>query len=203
MPHQRPPEPKSEHCKGHLHRRRAPENRSARPAQPRRQRGRNLPVFLRCSCSLDHPPEIILRLLTRASLRGRRSGLVIKLLRIQKLLRKLGQGRQLCRRSSLHQAGVTITSSSVFDLFCARLLKKFPRIGTSPRTGIFEALSVRRLSIRPAIAKLCPSRSSTWVLAFRLESAGIKKPETFRPLAKSNALTSGATLSRMTPSGRT
>src|SRR5881628_1521424 len=59
MPHQRPPEPKSEHCKGHLHRRRAPENRSARPAQPRRQRGRNLPVFLRCSCSLDHPPEIV------------------------------------------------------------------------------------------------------------------------------------------------
>src|SRR5881628_925604 len=74
-------------------------------AQRQPRRGRNLPVFLRCSCSLDHPPEIILRLLTSASWRGRRSGLVIKLLRIQKLLRKLGQGRQLCRRSSLHQAG--------------------------------------------------------------------------------------------------
>src|SRR5881396_4369382 len=81
----------------------SPENRSARPAQ--RRRGRNLPGFLNCSCSLDHPPEIILRLLTSASLRGRRSGLAIKLRTIQKRLREFRLRRQLCRRSWLHQAG--------------------------------------------------------------------------------------------------
>src|SRR5437867_1156017 len=85
--------------------------------QPRR--GRNLPVFLRCSCSLDHPPEIILRrsssgdhppeiilrLLTSASWRGRRSGLAIKLRTIKKLLRKSRLRWRRPRRSSHHQAG--------------------------------------------------------------------------------------------------
>src|SRR6266702_856534 len=74
-------------------------------AQRQPRRGRNLPVFLRCSCSLDHPPEIILRLLTRASWRGRRSGLAIKLRTIKKLLRKSRLRWRRPRRRSLHQAG--------------------------------------------------------------------------------------------------
>src|SRR5436190_2059641 len=54
---QRPPEPKSEHCKGHRCRRRAPQIPQERAAQWQRQRGRNPPVFLKCSYSLDHPPD--------------------------------------------------------------------------------------------------------------------------------------------------
>src|SRR5437867_1762591 len=77
----------------------------AGPCWEQTRRGRNLPVFLRCSCSLDHPPEIILRLLTSASLRGRRSGLAIKFRTIKKLLRKSRLRWRRPRRSSHHQAG--------------------------------------------------------------------------------------------------
>ena len=43
-----------------------------------------------------------------------------------------------------------------------------------------------------------PSRSSTFVSARRVASAGIRKPCSVMPLAKSSVLTSGATFSRMT-----
>ena len=42
-----------------------------------------------------------------------------------------------------------------------------------------------------------PSRSSTLVVAFRVESAGMRKPCSVIPLAKSSVLTSGATFRRM------
>ncbi len=43
-----------------------------------------------------------------------------------------------------------------------------------------------------------PSRSSTSVSARRTMSAGIRKPDSVTPLAKSSELTSGFTCSRMT-----
>src|SRR6266704_3004415 len=61
-------------------------------------------LFIR-SFSGGHPPEIILRLSTSASWRGRRSGLAIKFLTIKKLLRKFRLRWRRPRRSSLHQAG--------------------------------------------------------------------------------------------------
>src|SRR5439155_4653319 len=44
-------------CKGRRCRRRAPQIPQERPAQWQGQRGRNPPVFLKCSYSLDHPPD--------------------------------------------------------------------------------------------------------------------------------------------------
>src|SRR5438445_13472265 len=61
MRRQRPREQKSAVYKVLLHERRATENLSARRAQWQRQRGRNLPVFLNCSCSLDHSPATAVR----------------------------------------------------------------------------------------------------------------------------------------------
>src|SRR5216684_6336631 len=79
-------------------------------------------------------------------------------------------------------------------LFCAFLLrKKVPRIGISPRPGILLLMSVTRLSISPAITKLCPSCNSNSVSALRVLRAGTVNPEIVSALAKSRVLTSGAT----------
>ena len=93
-----------------------------------------------------------------------------------------------------------MTSSSLLSRRSARLLKKFPRIGISPNTGTFEATSRVRLSIKPAIAKLWPSRNSTSVSARRVDNAGIKNPDTVTAFEKSSELTSGATFRRIVPS---
>ena len=64
----------------------------------------------------------------------------------------------------------------------------------SPKPGILLMVSVTELSIRPAMANVCPSRSSTSVSVLRVESAGTLKPLIETALLKSRALTSGATL---------
>ena len=64
----------------------------------------------------------------------------------------------------------------------------------SPSPGILLIVSVTVLSISPAIANVCPSRSSTWVSVRRVDSAGTRNPSIVTALLKSSALTSGATL---------
>src|SRR5579864_2754990 len=78
----------------------------------------------------------------------------------------------------------TINSVLLFCRFL--LLNKLPRIGMSPIPGILLAIWVRRLSMRPAITKLCPSCSSNSVSARRVLIAGTLKPEIVSPLAKSS-----------------
>ena len=64
----------------------------------------------------------------------------------------------------------------------------------SPRPGILLMVSVTVLSIRPAMANVWPSRSSTSVSVLRVVSDGTLKPLIEMELLKSSALTSGATL---------
>ena len=64
----------------------------------------------------------------------------------------------------------------------------------SPMPGILRIVSVTVLFIRPAMANVWPSRSSTSVSVRRVVSAGIRKPSTTTALAKSSELTSGLTL---------
>ena len=71
-------------------------------------------------------------------------------------------------------------------------------IGSLLRIGIAASSSCDMLSSRPAIANDWPSRSSTSVSARRVVSAGMRKPSSVMPLAKSSVLTSGRTFSRMT-----
>ena len=67
----------------------------------------------------------------------------------------------------------------------------------SPMPGIFDIVLVRVLFINPAIANVCPSRSSTSVSVRRVDSAGTRKPSMMTALAKSSELTSGLTLRRI------
>src|SRR5438094_962102 len=70
-------------------------------------------------------------------------------------------------------------------LFCVLLLlKKFPRIGMSPSPGILLVRLVTRLSINPAMTKLCPSCNSNSVSARRVLKAGTVNPEMVNELAK-------------------
>ena len=64
----------------------------------------------------------------------------------------------------------------------------------SPIPGIFETVLVIVLFMRPAMANVCPSRSSTSVSVRRVLNAGIRKPSRLTAFAKSSALTSGLTL---------
>ena len=64
----------------------------------------------------------------------------------------------------------------------------------SPKPGILLMVSVTVLSIRPAMANVCPSRNSTSVSILRVVSDGTLKPLIEMALLKSSALTSGATL---------
>jgi hypothetical protein len=66
-------------------------------------------------------------------------------------------------------------------------------MGMSPMPGIFVIVDVIELFIRPAIANVCPLRSSSSVEVFRLINAGIRNPENCTALAKSSVLTSGLT----------
>ena len=77
-------------------------------------------------------------------------------------------------------------------------LESGPMIGSLLRSGIAAASFCEMLFIRPAIANVCPSRSSTSVSARRVISAGMRNPESVRPLLKSSELTSGRTFSRIT-----
>jgi hypothetical protein len=70
-------------------------------------------------------------------------------------------------------------------------------MGSEPSRGIFDPLSCASLFSSPAMAKDWPSRSSTSVAARRVDSAGIRKPASCRPFAKSRVLTSGWTFSRI------
>ncbi len=63
----------------------------------------------------------------------------------------------------------------------------------SPMPGIFDIELVSVLFIRPAIANVWPSRSSTSVSVRRVDSAGMRKPSSVTALAKSSELTSGFT----------
>ena len=92
----------------------------------------------------------------------------------------------------LTSSGVITTISSVFSLFTDRERKSLPMMGMSPKPISFSAVSVSRLSIRPLIAKLWPGCNSMLVCTLRMVSAGTLNPEMFTPLAKSRALTSGA-----------
>ena len=89
--------------------------------------------------------------------------------------------------------GVTTITSSFLLRFKLLLVNSFPRIGISPMPGIFCICSVTRLSIKPAIAKLCPSvklmSDSTRLVA----SAGITNPCSVKAFVKSSELTSGLT----------
>jgi hypothetical protein len=57
--------------------------------------------------------------------------------------------------------------------------------------GIFDIVLLSELFINPAIANVCPSRSSTSVSVRRVDSAGTRKPSIVMALAKSSELTSG------------
>jgi len=81
--------------------------------------------------------------------------------------------------------------------------KNFPRIGMSPRKGIFWKASCSVLSSRPPMTKLWPSASSISVFTFRVVIAGTSNPDISTASAKSSALTSGATCSRIVPRGLT
>ena len=89
--------------------------------------------------------------------------------------------------------GVIMTTSSVCAFCIARLLNSQPRIGMSPMPGILRIESCTVLASRPAIANVCPSRSSTSVSVRRVVSAGMRKPDTVTAFAKSSELTSGRT----------
>ena len=89
--------------------------------------------------------------------------------------------------------GVTITTNSVLVRLSLRLLNKLPNRGICERPGILERFSVKRSSSNPAITKLCPSASSTYVSIRRVASAGIVKPDKLTPFAGSSADTSGLT----------
>ena len=93
--------------------------------------------------------------------------------------------------------GVTSTSSSVRSFRSALLLNRLPMIGIWLRIGIAATSFCDSLSIRPAMAKDCPSRSSTSVSARRVVSAGMRKPCSRMPLLKSSELTSGRTCRRI------
>ena len=72
--------------------------------------------------------------------------------------------------------GVIITTSSVWFFWWALLWNRLPRTGMSPMPGIFDIVLVSVLFISPAIANVCPSRSSTSVSVRRVDSAGMRNP---------------------------
>lgn len=63
--------------------------------------------------------------------------------------------------------------------------------GMSPRPGTLRIDDSAVLFSRPAMANVCPSRSSTSVSARREVSAGMRKPPMMTALLKSSELTSG------------
>ena len=91
--------------------------------------------------------------------------------------------------------GVIITTSSVWSLRAALLRNSSPRIGMSPMPGIFDICEVTVLFMRPAMANVWPSCSSTSVSARRVEIAGTRNPWSVTAFAKSSELTSGRTFS--------
>ena len=66
-----------------------------------------------------------------------------------------------------------------------------PSTGSDPIHGSCEMFRYCAACSRPAIAKLCPSRSSTVVVAVRRVIAGMVVPEIVTALVKSSSLTSG------------
>src|SRR5579864_3222964 len=109
------------------------------------------------------------------------------------------QGLGYCGNGGATRSGdtflaVTSTMSSELLLSRLRLRNRLPSTGMSPRPGILLIWVVTRLSIKPAMTKLCPSCIWNSVAALRVLSAGTVKPEMVSALAKSSALTSGATL---------
>jgi len=96
--------------------------------------------------------------------------------------------------------GVTTISNSSLDFSSERLWNSFPRTGIALIPGILFICSVTWLSISPAIAKLCPSRSSISDSARRVDSAGTVVPEMVIECAKSSELTSGLTFKWINPS---
>src|SRR3954470_12755306 len=89
--------------------------------------------------------------------------------------------------------GVIMTTSSVRFFWAALLRNRYPRIGMSPMPGIFCSVSFMVLFSSPAIANVCPSRSSSSVAVRRVVRAGTRKPFITTALEKSSELTSGAT----------
>src|SRR5712672_622186 len=96
--------------------------------------------------------------------------------------------------------GVTITTSSEFDLLTDRERKSWPITGRSPIPGTLENCDVVLWSSNPAIPKLWPSRKSTMVSAWRVAMAGSVNPLMTTAFAKSSELTSGSTFNRMVSS---
>ena len=80
---------------------------------------------------------------------------------------------------------------------------KAPMIGSEPSSGIWRTVSWKSLRMRPASAKLSPSRSSSVVLARRVWSPGMRSPLTTIDADGSIELTSGATTKLITPSAST
>src|SRR5215471_11422710 len=68
-----------------------------------------------------------------------------------------GMGLASPGASGMVISGVTITINSVLLRSTSLVLKRLPRMGRLDKPGIREMVSVRRLSIKPAITKLCPS----------------------------------------------
>src|SRR4051794_27977114 len=75
-------------------------------------------------------------------------------------------------------SGVTTTISSVRDFVSERLRNSAPKTGILANPGSRTRFSRTRSSSNPAITKLCPCASSTSVSIRRVDSAGIRKPET-------------------------
>src|SRR4051794_28259097 len=96
-------------------------------------------------------------------------------------------------------SGVTTTISSDRAFVSERVRNSAPRTGMCENPGIRARFSITRSSSNPAITKLCPSASSTSVSILRVDSAGIRNPETVTPFAGSMVDTSGFTCSFTVP----
>ncbi len=114
-----------------------------------------------------------------------------------------GLGRVSMRSVGVVRRGVTMITSSV-SLRCQSAdLNRAPRTGTSAAQGTWFTARIWLFSKRPAMAKLWPSRSSTWVEARRVLMAGTWKPWIWTPLRGSSWLTSGAIFRRIWPESST
>src|ERR1700693_6485747 len=78
--------------------------------------------------------------------------------------------------SGMVTSGVTTTINSVLLRSTSLDLKRLPRMGRLDKPGMRVTVSVRRLSINPAITKLCPAPSSMLVSILREDKGGIVNP---------------------------
>ena len=103
----------------------------------------------------------------------------------------------------LTKCGVTTTSSSSVIFCVLRLGRACPASGRRPVPEPWRCSLITRLSISPAMAKLSPSLQDHFGFRFALRERRNQESLQVTALAKSSALTSGATLRSIAPDGVT